>query len=58
VLTDEEILVLARWACAIEDHYVYDLRLKFLFEQIIDKVNDMTNSDIDALNRQLPFSKG
>jgi len=39
-------------------HRLYDLRLKFLFEQLIDKVNDMIQADIDALNRQLPFAKG
>jgi hypothetical protein len=38
-------------------HRFYDLRLKVLFEQLIDEVNGMEASNIDALNRQLPFAK-
>jgi uncharacterized protein len=38
-------------------HRLYDLRLKILFEQLIDEVNNMEKSNIDALNRQLPFAK-
>lgn len=38
-------------------HRFYDLRLKVLFEQLIDEVNGMETSNIDALNRQLPFAK-
>ena len=38
-------------------HRFYDLRLKIIFEQLIDRVNSMEESAIDALNRQLPFVK-
>jgi len=38
-------------------HRLYDPRLKFLFENLIDRVNDMEISNINALNRQLPFAK-
>ena len=38
-------------------HRFYDLRLKFIFEQLIDRVNTMAAGDIDALNRHLPFAK-
>ena len=38
-------------------HRFYDPRLKALFEHFIDRVNSMEESGIDALNRQLPFSK-
>jgi len=38
-------------------HRFYDLRLKIIFEQLIDRVNSMEESTIDALNRQLPYVK-
>jgi hypothetical protein len=38
-------------------HRFYDLRLKFIFEQLIDRVNTMAAGDIDALNHHLPFAK-
>jgi uncharacterized protein len=38
-------------------HRLYDQRLKIIFEKLIDKVNNMEKSNIDVLNRQLPFSK-
>ena len=38
-------------------HRIYNLQLKFFFEKLIDKVNDMEDSNIDALNTQLPFAK-
>jgi len=38
-------------------HRFYDPRLKVLFEKFIDQVNDMEITNIDALNRQLPFAK-
>ncbi len=38
-------------------HRFYDLQLKILFEQLIDRVNGMEQSAIDALNRQLPLTK-
>ncbi len=37
-------------------HRFYDPRLKIIFEKFIDKVNDLEISNIDALNRQLPFA--
>ena len=39
-------------------HRFYDPRLKIIFEQLIDRVNSMEESAIDALNRQLPFGPG
>ena len=38
-------------------HRFYDPRLKSIFEQLIDRVNGMEESAIDALNRQLPFGE-
>lgn len=38
-------------------HRFYEPRLKNLFEQLIDKVNDMEEASIDALNQQLPFAR-
>lgn len=38
-------------------HRLYDRRLKILFGQLIDEVNDLEQANIDALNRQLPFAK-
>lgn len=38
-------------------HRFYDLRLKLIFEQLIDRVNTMAARDIDALNHHLPFAK-
>lgn len=38
-------------------HRCYDLRLKIIFEQFIDRVNSIEDSNIDALNQQLPFTK-
>jgi len=38
-------------------HRFYDMRLKLLFEHLINEVNRMEQSNIDALNRQLPFAK-
>jgi len=37
-------------------HRLYDPRLKYLFEQLIDEVNVAEQMNIDNLNRQLPFS--
>jgi predicted N-acyltransferase len=36
-------------------HRFYDPRLKSIFVQLIDRVNSMEESSIDALNQQLPF---
>jgi hypothetical protein len=38
-------------------HRFYDPRLEMLFKQLIDDVNRLEASNIEALNRQLPFSK-
>ena len=38
-------------------HRFYDPRLEILFGRLIDKVNEMETSNIDALNRQLPFAR-
>jgi hypothetical protein len=37
-------------------HRFYDPRLKIIFEKFIDQVNDSEISNINALNRQLPFA--
>jgi uncharacterized protein len=37
-------------------HRLYDQRLKFLFQYLIGDVNKMEQSNIDALNSQLPFA--
>jgi predicted N-acyltransferase len=39
-------------------HRFYDPRLKILFQHLIDDVNKLEISNIEALNRQLPFAKG
>lgn len=36
-------------------HRFYDPRLKVLFAQLIDEVNNLEQANIDNLNRQLPF---
>lgn len=38
-------------------HRFYGSRLKLLFAQLIDEVNDLEQANIEALNRQLPFAK-
>ena len=38
-------------------HRFYDPRLKILFQHLIDDVNKLEASNIDALNRQLPFAQ-
>jgi predicted N-acyltransferase len=38
-------------------HRFYDPRLKILFQHLIDDVNKLETSNIEALNRQLPFAK-
>lgn len=38
-------------------HRFYDLRLKILFQHLIGDVNEIERSNIDELNRQLPFAK-
>lgn len=38
-------------------HRFYDLRLKALFEHLIGEVNQMAQSQIEALNGQLPFAR-
>ena len=38
-------------------HRFYNPRLKLLFENFIDEVNSLEKSNIDSLNRQLPFAK-
>jgi predicted N-acyltransferase len=38
-------------------HRFYDLRLELLFKHLIDEVNRVEKSNIEALNRQLPFAK-
>ena len=38
-------------------HRFYDSRLKVLFAQLIDQVNEMEQANIEALNRQLPFAR-
>jgi predicted N-acyltransferase len=37
-------------------HRLYDLRLKVLFQHLIEKVNQLEISNVEALNRQLPFA--
>jgi predicted N-acyltransferase len=38
-------------------HRFYDLRLQRLFQHLIGEVNRVEKSNIEALNRQLPFAK-
>lgn len=38
-------------------HRFYDLRLRILFDRLIEDVNKMEASNIDALNRHLPFAR-
>jgi predicted N-acyltransferase len=38
-------------------HRFYDLRLQLLFQRLVGEVNRVEKSNIEALNRQLPFAK-
>ncbi len=38
-------------------HRLYDERLKCIFEQLIDRVNNSEEANIKALNEQLPFAQ-
>ena len=46
-----------RAAISTSMHRFYDHRLRFLFHGLIDQVNRMEMSNIDALNLQLPFAQ-
>ena len=37
-------------------HRFYDARLKVLFQHLIEEVNQMETSNVEALNRKLPFA--